>query len=103
MEDFGLEWRCRAVFDGDFILPHDPNRMIANDVEIAVSAFYSKKTEPSMKVSKLIAWEFPSLSYICWFKFKTCMGLPRDILVSRVLVAFSETLQEHGSVGIPEK
>ena len=20
MEDFGLEWRCRAVFDGDFIL-----------------------------------------------------------------------------------
>lgn len=58
MEDFGLEWRCRAVFDGDFILPHDPNRRIANDVEIAVSAFYSKKTEPSMKVSKLIAWEF---------------------------------------------
>ena len=56
MEDFGLEWRCRAVFDGDFIPPHDPNRRIANDVEIAVSAFYSKKTEPSMKVSKLIAW-----------------------------------------------
>ncbi|KAM7460531.1 hypothetical protein LguiB_036131 [Lonicera macranthoides] len=50
MEDFGLEWRCRAVFDGDFILPHDPNRRIANDVEIAVSAFYSKKTEPSMKL-----------------------------------------------------
>jgi hypothetical protein len=46
MEDFGLEWRCRAVFDGYFILPHDPNRRIANDVEIAVSAFYSKKTEP---------------------------------------------------------
>ena len=68
MEDFGLEWRCRAVFDGDFILPHDPNRRIANDVEIAVSAFYSKKTEPSMKVSKLIAWEFPSIG---WFKFNT--------------------------------
>lgn len=41
MEDFGLEWRCRAVFDRDFILPPDPNRRIANDVEIAVSAFYS--------------------------------------------------------------
>jgi hypothetical protein len=34
---------------------------------------------------------------------KTCMVLPRDILVSRVLVAFSETVQEHGSVSIPEK
>lgn len=54
-------WRCRAVFDGDFLLPHDPNRRIANDVEIAVSAFYSKKTEPSMKVTKFLAWEFPSV------------------------------------------
>ena len=42
MEDFGLEWRCRAV-----------------------------------KVSKLIAWEFPFFSYsyslfqLGWFKFKT--------------------------------
>lgn len=77
MEDFGLEWRCRAVFDG---IPHDPNRRIANDVEIAVSAFYSKKTEPSMKVSKLIAWEFPSGSNSILMVLprgtKTCMVLP---------------------------
>lgn len=57
-------WRCRAVFDGDFLLPHDPNRRIANDVEIAVSAFYSKKTEPSMKVTKFLAWEFPSVQIL---------------------------------------
>ena len=53
MEYFGLECRCRAVFDGDFILPHDPNRRIANDVETAVSAFYSKKTEPNKQVDCL--------------------------------------------------
>lgn len=34
---------------------------------------------------------------------KTCIVLPRDILVSRVLVAFSETVQEHRSLGIPAK
>ncbi|KAL0679184.1 hypothetical protein Bca4012_007165 [Brassica carinata] len=33
----------------------------------------------------------------------SCMVLQRDILVSRVLVAFSETVQEHGSMGIPAK
>lgn len=71
--------------------------------------FYSKKTEPSMKVTKLIAWEFPfkagsnSILMVLPRGTKTCMVLPRDILVSRVLVAFSETVQEHGSVGIPAK
>jgi len=78
-------WRCRAVFDGDFLLPHDPNRRIANDVEIAVSAFYSKKTEPSMKVTKFLAWEFPSvqikkkIGMVLPRGTKTCMVLPRDI------------------------
>lgn len=62
-------------FYGDLILPHDPNRRIAHDVEIAVSAFYSKKTEPSMKVSKLIAWEFP---YIGRFKFNTDGAFKRN-------------------------
>lgn len=33
----------------------------------------------------------------------SCIVRQRDIQVSRVLVAFSETVQEHGSVGIPEK
>ena len=35
---------------------------------MSVYAFYSNKTEPSIKVSKWIAWEFPSIG---WFKFNT--------------------------------
>jgi lantibiotic modifying enzyme len=66
------------------------------------------------QISKLIAWEFPSIGR---FKFNTDGASKRKeearlawcchgtfyILVSRVLVAFSKTVQEHGSVGIPEK
>ncbi|KAL4553857.1 hypothetical protein LXL04_040168 [Taraxacum kok-saghyz] len=66
-------WRCRAVFDGDFILPHDPNRRIANDVEIAVSALSIRRKRSKEQ-------------RLAWCCHGTFVG---------VLVAFSETVQEH--------
>jgi hypothetical protein len=54
------------------------------------------------ELSRKTLWIHPQLMVLPRGR-KTCMVLPRDIQVSRVLVAFSETVQEHGSVSIPAK
>ncbi|KAJ7947425.1 Ribonuclease H protein [Quillaja saponaria] len=57
-------WRCRQIFEEDFVSPREPDNVILQTAQEAYRVFMDLKNPVIRKVIKWISWSKPETGYI---------------------------------------